>query len=225
VLPHGGPEARDSRRFHPLVQLLASRGYVVLQMNFRGSLGYGARFAAAGAGQWGGVIHNDITDGTQWLVETGIADPTRICIVGESFGGYAAMLAAARESEWYACAVSYAGISDLMALAQYTARLQGAEIWEQRMGADHRTLWQMSPMARVRTAETPILLMHGRMDATVPVSQSRRFARELRRAAKHPHYMERADCDHEMTIASCRLAVFDELTRFVEEALRVGTRR
>src|SRR5688500_2427989 len=82
VLPHGGPETRDVREFDPLVHFLAAKGYAVLQMNFRGSLGYGAGFAAAGAQQWGGVIHNDITDGARWLIEQKIAAPQRMCIVG-----------------------------------------------------------------------------------------------------------------------------------------------
>lgn len=217
VLPHGGPETRTLRTFDPLVQFLAANGYAVLQMNFRGSLGYGARFAAAGVGQWGGIIHNDITDAARWLVERKIADPTRMCIVGSSFGGYAALLGAARESEWYACAASYAGVSDLMAFAQYTERLQSAQIWQERLG-DQRALWQMSPMSRVRAIEAPILMVHGRNDAVVPVSQARRFARTLRQSGKPHQFIERADCDHEMTIESCRIAFFAELRRFLSEA-------
>lgn len=220
ILPHGGPETRNWKTFDALVQFLAAEGYAVLQMNFRGSFGYGAAFAAAGMGQWGGVVHNDITDGARWLVEQKIADPTRICIVGSSFGGYAALLGAARESQWYACAASYAGIADLLALSQHTQRLADADMWRQRLGEDSRALWQMSPMARVRAVETPVLLMHGRRDAVVPMSQSRRFARELRQADKEHRFVERADCDHEMNVQSCRLAFFTELRAFLAAALR-----
>jgi dipeptidyl aminopeptidase/acylaminoacyl peptidase len=218
VLPHGGPETRTMRAFDPLAQFLAANGYAVLQMNFRGSLGYGARFAAAGVGQWGGIIHNDITDAARWLVERRIADPTRMCIVGMSFGGYAALLGAVRESEWYACAASYAGVSDLMAFAQYTERLQDAQIWQERLSADQRALWQMSPMSRVRAIEAPVLMVHGRNDPVVPVSQARRFARYLRQSGKPHQFIERADCDHEMTIESCRIAFFAELQRFLTQA-------
>lgn len=220
VLPHGGPETRTARGFDPLVQFLAAQGYAVLQMNFRGSLGYGARFAAAGVGQWGGLIHNDITDGARWLVEERIADPTGLCIVGSSFGGYAALLGAARESQWYACAASFAGISDLLAMAQYTERFQDAEIWRLRLGESARALWQMSPIARVRAVETPVLVMHGRYDAVVPFSQSRRFARALRQSSKEHRFVERTDCDHEMTIESCRIAFFENLVRFLGDHLR-----
>jgi dipeptidyl aminopeptidase/acylaminoacyl peptidase len=219
ILPHGGPEARDSKSFNPLVQFLASQGYAVMQMNFRGSLGYGAGFAAAGAGQWGGVIHNDITDATRWLVEQGIADPTRICIVGMSFGGYAALLGAVRESEWYACAVSFAGATDLMALAQHAQRLPGAHIWKERLGGSQRGLWEMSPLSNVRTMETPVLLMHGPNDPVVPISQARRFARAMNEAAKPHLLIERADCDHEMSVESCRVAFYTELARFLRERL------
>jgi dipeptidyl aminopeptidase/acylaminoacyl peptidase len=220
VLPHGGPEARDARGFDPLVQFLAAEGYAVLQMNYRGSLGYGAGFAAAGAGQWGGVIHNDITDGARWLIEEGIADPARVCIVGASFGGYAAMLGASRESQWYACAASFAGVSDLMALRKHADRLQGA--WRERLPDSTRALWQMSPLARVRGVETPVLLVHGRWDPIAPVSQSRRFARALDKAGKPYTYIERDDCDHQMTIRTCRRVFYVELQRFLRAYLGDG---
>ena len=219
VLPHGGPESRVWRRFDPLVQFFASRGFVVLQMNFRGSLGYGAGFAAAGAGQWGGVIHNDITDGARWLVEQRISDPTRTCIVGSSFGGYAAMLGAMRESEWYACAASFAGISDLLSFSQHARRLRDAEVWSLRLGEDLRALWQMSPISRVRSSETPLFLMHGLLDAMVPASQSRRLARVARKEGKAVELVIRSDCDHEMTVESCRTAFYEHLEDFLRRHL------
>lgn len=219
VYPHGGPEARNAKSFDPFVQFLAAQGYAVLQMNFRGSTGYGAAFAAAGVGQWGGVIHNDISDGTRWLIERKIADPHRVCIFGSSFGGYAALLGAARESQWYSCAASFAGVADLLALSQYAERLRDAEVWRWRLGEDSRALWQMSPIARVRAVETPVLVMHGSRDPVVPVSQSKRFARALRQANKQHRFFERSDCDHEMTVQTCRLAVFAELKTFLAESL------
>jgi dipeptidyl aminopeptidase/acylaminoacyl peptidase len=189
-------------------------------MNFRGSLGYGAGFAGAGARQWGGVIHNDITDGARWLVEQKIADPERLCIVGSSFGGYAALLGAARESEWYACAASFAGTSDLMAFYQFTQRLPDAPMWRERLGDDARALWRMSPLALAWRIETPVLLMHGRRDAVVPISQSRRLARELRKAGKQHELIERSDCDHHMTADGCRVAMFTALDGFLSRSLR-----
>lgn len=219
VLPHGGPETRVYRTFDPLVQFLAAQGFVVLQMNFRGSLGYGAGFAAAGVGQWGGIIHNDITDGARWLVEQGIADPARMCIVGQSFGGYAALLGAVRESQWYSCAASYAGPTDLMALSQYVQRVPGALLWKERLGEDPRALWQMSPLSRVATVEVPVMLMHGRLDPVVPVSHARRFARALSNARKPHRFLERPDCDHDLTTESCRVLFYSELRSFLTTSL------
>jgi len=218
VLPHGGPETRDAKGFNPLVQFLSAQGFAVLQMNFRGSLGYGAGFAGAGAREWGGVIHNDITDAARWLVANRIADPAHICIAGISFGGYAALMGAVKESQWYACAASYAGPSDLMALAQYLERNAQAALWRERLGTDLRALWQTSPLAHAARSETPMLIMHGPRDAVVPISQSRRLARELTNEGKAHRYVERADCDHDLTVESCRLAVFSELRDFLQSA-------
>ncbi|HVF17651.1 MAG TPA: prolyl oligopeptidase family serine peptidase, partial [Steroidobacteraceae bacterium] len=222
VLPHGGPETRDAKSFDPLVQFLAAQGYAVLQMNFRGSLGYGAGFAAAGAREWGGVIHNDITDGARWLVQERIADPEQICIVGSSFGGYAALLGAMKESQWYACAASYAAPTDLMALSQHVQRTPQADMWRERLGTRLQALWQTSPLALAWQSETPMLLLHGRRDAVVPVSQSRRLAREFERRGKPHKYVERADCDHDQTAEACRVAVFTELRDFLAASLELA---
>jgi len=218
VLPHGGPETRDVKGFNPVVQFLAAQGFAVLQMNFRGSLGYGAGFAAAGAREWGGVIHNDITDAARWLVANRIADPAHICIVGISFGGYAALMGAVKESQWYACAASFAGPADLMALGRHLERSAQAALWRERLGSDMRALWETSPLAHAARSETPILIVHGLRDAVVPVSQSRRLARELKRQSKPHEYVERADCDHDLTAESCRFAVFTAFRDFIQGA-------
>jgi dipeptidyl aminopeptidase/acylaminoacyl peptidase len=221
VLAHGGPETRDFWRFDPLAQFLAAQGYAVLQMNFRGSAGYGNDFLAAGAGHWGGTVHNDITDGARWLVEEGYADSRRICIVGSSFGGYAALLGAARESPVYRCAASFAGVSDLVELAEFKDRFEFAETWRARIGTDPTVLAQMSPLALVDLIATPILLLHAPDDAVVPVQQSRRLAAALRRAGKQHEYIELAACDHDMTSASCRQSVFEEFGTFLKHWLHV----
>src|SRR5690606_32848164 len=123
VVPHGGPFARDEWFYDYEVQFLANRGYAVLQPNFRGSTGYGKAFVEKGEGQWGRGMQDDIDDGVKWLVERGIVDPKRVCIMGASFGGYAAMWAAARTPEIYRCAISYAGVSDVEAMLRYDRKL------------------------------------------------------------------------------------------------------
>jgi dipeptidyl aminopeptidase/acylaminoacyl peptidase len=225
VLVHGGPNARDYWRFDPLVQFLVAQGYAVLQANFRGSAGYGVDFLAAGAGQWGSTIHNDITDGARWLAEEGYADAGRVCIVGQSFGGYAAMLGAARESSVYRCAASIAGVSDLVALAEYKERFQFAEVWRARIGSDRSVLVQMSPLSLVHLIATPLLLIHGPDDAVVPASQSRRFAAALERAGKAHLYLEPQECDHDMTADACRRTVFEALGGFLKRHLHEDAAR
>ena len=129
------------------------------------------------------------------------------------------MLGAMRESEWYACAASFAGISDLLAFSQHTRRLPDADIWTERLGEDLRALWQMSPIARVRSSETPLLLMHGLLDPLVPASQSRRLARAARKEGKTVELILRSDCDHEMMIESCRSAFYEQLENFLQRHL------
>jgi dipeptidyl aminopeptidase/acylaminoacyl peptidase len=119
VLPHGGPHAHDTGDFNWWTQFLATRGYAVLQPQFRGSTGYGAAHRKAGYGQWGGLMQDDVTDGVKAMIKNGLADPARICIAGASYGGYAALAGAAFTPEMYACAISVNGISDLPALLGY----------------------------------------------------------------------------------------------------------
>lgn len=129
VLPHAGPHKRDVQMFSYLAQFLASRGYAVLQPNFRGSTGYGQAFRDAGENQWGGAMQDDLTDGAQWLIKNGVADPARICIAGHSYGGYAAIIGAGKTPKQFACAVSVNGIFDLPALVADTDRFAGAGEW------------------------------------------------------------------------------------------------
>src|SRR5690606_12942613 len=122
LMPHGGPEVRDVFMYDRDTQFLATRGYAVFRPNFRGSSGYGRAFAEAGYGEWGGRMQDDLTDAVAHLVSTGVADPERICIVGISYGGYAALAGAAFTPDLYRCAVSIAGISDLVEHARYVIR-------------------------------------------------------------------------------------------------------
>ena len=118
VIPHGGPWARDVWGFNPEVQLLANRGYAVLQVNFRSSTGYGKEFLDAGNKQWGLKIQDDITDGVQWAIDQGIADPEKIGIYGASFGGYATLAGITFTPDLYAAAVDYVGVSNIFTLLE-----------------------------------------------------------------------------------------------------------
>ena len=182
VMPHGGPEARDSLTFDAWSEILATRGYLVVQPNFRGSAGYG---------QWGGKMQDDITDAVMELVKSGQADPKRICIFGASFGGYAALYGASQSPGLYKCAASFAGVSDLKALVEWEHRTKGHEdryLYASRTIGhpvrDGARLRATSPINQVDRMNIPVLLIHGADDHSVPVEQSQMMEQAMRKARK-----------------------------------------
>ena len=186
VLPHGGPFLRDGWTFNPEVQFLASRGYAVLQPNFRGSTGYGRDFVERGYGALGTGMIDDIDDGVDWLVAEGIADRGRVCIMGGSYGGYAATWAAMRSPQRYRCAISWAGPSDLRAMLRYDNRYLVAQRYRrarqlQLRGEDGADLDAVSPLRHPERLSVPLLIGHGEGDVRVPVRQSRDLVRALER--------------------------------------------
>ncbi|MGB3455456.1 MAG: alpha/beta fold hydrolase [Litorimonas sp.] len=192
VLVHGGPEMRDTFSYDRDVQFLASRGYQVLQVNFRGSSGYGAGFASAGYGEWGGRMQDDVIDATRHLVTSGKADPERICIMGHSYGGYAALFAGAATPELFRCVVAGAGVSDLNASLKQDRREYGADsavyaYWKVSMvdaREDEAALAAVSPVNMAERFEDPVLLIHGTDDEIVRYSHSEEMRDALRDAGK-----------------------------------------
>jgi dipeptidyl aminopeptidase/acylaminoacyl peptidase len=186
ILPHGGPFVRDSWTFNPEVQFLASRGYAVLQPNFRGSTGYGRDFVERGYGQLGAGMIDDIDDGVGWLAEQGIVDRARVCIMGSSYGGYAAIWAAIRSPERYRCAISWAGPTDWRRMLRYDARYllpqRYMREWRRHLEGEERVdLDAVSPLRQQARLTVPLLLGHGERDQRVPVDQSRDLVRALTR--------------------------------------------
>lgn len=198
VMPHGGPEARDSYGYDFIVQFLVNRGYAVFQPNFRGSEGSGRSFARAGYRQWGGAMQNDITDGAQHLISSGIADADRICIAGISYGGYAALAGAALTPDLYKCAISIAGLSDLPEFLSSERQDAGRRsdsyaYWREVIGDpgdDRDQLIAVSPRRLVDRITIPILLIHGEKDDITLASQSERMRDALQRAGKPVRYVE-----------------------------------
>ncbi|MEQ1752857.1 MAG: alpha/beta fold hydrolase [Micropepsaceae bacterium] len=198
VLPHGGPEARDLVDFDQYAQFLANRGYVVFQPNFRGSGGYGDAYAKKGHRQWGRLMQDDVTDGVKALIKDGTADPNRICIVGASYGGYAALAGGAFTPDLYKCVVSIAGVADIPQLMHDEKIAKGADsevykYWMKWLGDPQADLAEMkafSPALNASKFQAPVLLMHGLSDRIVLPNQSNRMEKALKAAGKQVEYLE-----------------------------------
>ncbi len=190
VMPHGGPWARDYWGWDPWVQFLANRGYAVLQPNYRGSEGFGQKLWRAGDREWGQKMQDDKDDGAAWLVREGIADPDRIAIFGYSYGGYAAMAAVVRPNSPYQCAVAGAGLAELRTFDKVT--FEGDFIRDYQ----NPTVAGLSPLDEVKKANIPIYIFHGDRDQRVPVEQSRKYYRALKRAGATVEYNEVPDLWH-----------------------------
>lgn len=223
VMPHGGPIARDRWRFDFLRAFLVSRGYAVLQMNFRGSSGYGDKWFFDAHQDWGGLTYADIADGARWAVREGIADPKHLCIVGWSFGGYAALLGAVRDGDLFRCSVSIAGVSDLSLLEAEAWRFVGGEISRQQIGTDKAKLKADSPGNHAGEVRIPVLMIHGDNDAQVNVEQSKAMDKALSRAQKPHEFILIEGADHQMSRESDRTTLLTAIERFLAANLGPGT--
>jgi dienelactone hydrolase len=225
VLPHGGPVARDGYDFDFLTQFLATRGYAVLRPQFRGSAGFGDAFEKAGYGEWGGLMQTDLLDGVAALAASGDIDPKRVCIVGASFGGYAALAGAAFHSDAYRCAASFAGISDLGLLGVEEGRLYGRdssgmkEFHDMLGKASPEKLAQVSPAKHAADVNIPVLLIHGDKDTVVQLEQTTLMADALKGAGKPVETVILADENHYLTRASTRTQMLQALEAFLAKNL------
>jgi dipeptidyl aminopeptidase/acylaminoacyl peptidase len=185
IYPHGGPSARDIWGYDPAVQFLASRGFAVLQVNFRGSSGYGKRHRELGYREWGLAMQDDISDATRWLIEQGIADRERIGIYGGSYGGYASMMALVKTPELFRAGATFAGVSDLPMLIDDDGWYDFEEVNKPILGGDwgdRARLRQLSPTYNADKIRAPVLIAHGTEDWRVHVRQARALADALRDA-------------------------------------------
>ncbi|HTU68181.1 MAG TPA: S9 family peptidase [Steroidobacteraceae bacterium] len=223
VYPHGGPHARDSWGYDPMVQFMASRGYAVIQVNFRGSIGYGYDWYEAGLHNWGTVMVDDITAATKWAIAEGIADPANTSIVGWSFGGYAALMSAVREPDLYRCAVSIAGVADLRSQAREVQRFYGGrQRSEYTYGDDVSEMRAGSPLRAAEKIKVPVLLVHGDNDIQVNVDQSKRMARALKGADKKVELVVIEDGDHSLSRFEFRQTLLTKLDAFLGVNAKVG---
>ena len=204
VYPHGGPELRDWLTFDPWVQYFTARGYAVFQPNFRGSSGFGDAFARKGYGEWGRKMQDDITDGVKKLIAEGSIDPARVCIVGASYGGYAALAGLALTPDLYRCGVSVAGISDLVDFIAFRKRRWGADsdgytYWLEAIGDPEKVGPQLEATSPVRLAASiraPLLLIHGTEDGIVPLDQSVDMKKALDKRGRPTELLKLKDEGH-----------------------------
>jgi Dipeptidyl aminopeptidases/acylaminoacyl-peptidases len=225
VMPHGGPHARDLPGFDWFSQALASRGYVVLQPQFRGSDGFGDEFLHAGFGEFGRKMQTDLSDGVRTLAAQGLIDPKRVCIVGASYGGYAALAGATLDTGVYRCAVAIAGISDLRSMLLYDrdwsddAHSRGDRLWDRFLGItdlDDPKLNDISPIKHIDRVTIPILLIHGRDDTVVPYAQSSDMAAALKAAKKPYEFTVLKHEDHWLSNSETRLQMLEATVKFLE---------
>lgn len=221
IMPHGGPSSHDEARFDWWSQAFASRGYAVFQPNFRGSTNRDLAFARAGFGQWGRKMQSDISDGLKALADRGIVDSKRACIMGASYGGYAALAGVTLQQGLYRCAVAVAPVSDVRLMYRTDQRESNNDKMQRRaliaaLG-DPSLFDEISPRRFADKADAPILLIHGKDDTRVPFTQSRVMADALRDAGKPHELVVLEDEDHFLSRAPTRKQVLNAAMRFVEK--------
>jgi len=223
VLPHGGPQARDEFGFDWWGQALASRGYVVIQPEYRGSGGFGQKFERAGWGQWGKLMQTDVSDAFKAITAKGIIDPARTCIVGWSYGGYATLAAATLQPGLYRCAAAGAAPADLNAMLVWT-RDQGGKnsfasrYWRTSMalkGENDPVGNEISPAKHAAAVQGPLMIIHGRQDTTVPIEQGEIMVNAMRSAGKPVEYVVLENETHHLESASTRTKMLQSMVGFL----------
>lgn len=224
LVVHGGPWNRDIWGYRAEPQWMANRGYLVVQINFRGSTGYGKQFVNAGDRQWGAAMHDDLVDGVRWVVDRGLADPGRVAVYGGSYGGYAALVGATFTPEVFRCAVAMAAPSDLRTfLADIPPhwRLM-ADRLARRIGdpaTEPEFLWSRSPLSRIDQLRIPLLIVQGANDPRVLTRESEQIVAELRRRGIAHEYLLFPDEGHGLVTPANRMTFYAAAERFLAEHL------
>jgi len=223
VFVHGGPfDERDDWAYNPYVQALATRGYAVLQVNYRGSGGYGRGFVKAGYGQWGGKMQDDLTDATHWAIQQGITDAGRICIFGASYGGYAALEGAVKEPGLYRCAIGYVGVYDLPLMyskGDASERVAGKNYLRYVLGSDPTMLASHSPINQLDSLKANVMLIVGGQDTRVPPQHGENLHAALQKRGIAHEWLYKADEGHGFYDEKNTVELFERVTQFLDRNL------
>jgi dipeptidyl aminopeptidase/acylaminoacyl peptidase len=223
VYAHGGPyEIRDRWAFDPYVQVLATHGFAVLQVNFRGSGGYGDTFIRAGLREWGGKMQDDITDATRWAIAQGVADPHRICIFGGSYGGYAALEGVIKEPDLYRCAIGYVGVYDLRMMfsqGDIPNTRFGKNYLKMALGEDKQELVERSPVSHADRIKAKVMLIAGGADERVPDSHARAMQAKLKAHGNDPEWLYDRNEGHGFYSEEHVSQLFERILAFLDRSI------
>ena len=224
IMPHGGPASQDRVGFNYTAQALASRGFLVIQPQFRGSTGFGKKLYEAGFGEWGKAMQNDLTDAVAEFTKKGLVDSDRVCIVGASYGGYAALAGVAFTPDLYKCAVSINGVSHLPKMLNEDKQRYGKkhwvlDYWNRSIldgDYDQNTLKEVSPYFSADKIKAPVLLIHGEDDKVVEFSQSKLMEKAIKKQKGQVKLIKLKNDDHYLQDSKTRIQALNEMVKFVE---------
>jgi len=219
IMPHGGPQSRDQFDFDWLAQFMAAKGLAVLQVNFRGSGGYGNDWSGDGGFRAWSLAISDITDGTRYLINEGLVDPSRICIAGWSYGGYAALMSAIEEPDLYRCVVSVAGVTDPKTLIDDARKFLNKTAVREFVGTDSEVLEDGSPYRRAADLKSPVLLFHGDRDINVTVKHSKKMHKALKKQKVDVDLVVYEDATHQIWRNEYRVDMLGKISTFLDENL------
>ncbi len=225
VMPHGGPHSRDFWGYDRDAQILSQAGYLALQVNFRGSIGYGGDFYSAGKKQWGSNIQRDIAEAVQWAIAEGYADPKRICIYGASFGGYSAMLNPIRYPKLYQCPAGFAGVYDLELLykeGNIQRRDRGIAYLKKAVGINKQVMRDNSPLYLTSQLNLPVFIAHGTEDKRAPIDHAQALVKKLQTEDKDVHSLFFKNGGHGLYSEESNKKLYTQLLTFFDKHIGIG---
>jgi len=220
IYPHWGPEFKDSWHYDYVTQYLTSLGYAVLQMNYRGSTGYGTEFHDLGKHQWGDKMLEDINDGSHWMVREGIADPNRMCILGDTYGGYAALQSVVKDQSLYKCSITHAAITDLETYRNLLQRYLDFTFIMDYIESENYDLEEASPANNIDKINIPVLLLHSNQDTRVKSRQSKSFESKMKSADKDVTYINWKEGNNFLSGQKQRTEFLLETGKFLDKHLK-----